>query len=190
MLQANPLRRGLTDDRTSDPCAIVIFGASGDLTRRKLMPALYNLASAHSLSGGFAVIGVARREKTDESFRAEMKQAVEAFSRRKPLDLAVWSDFEQGVSYVRGANNAPATYEALRAHLDRVDAQRGTGKNRLFYLAVPPSEFGPIVEGLRASQLVAPARDESSGGSWTRVVFEKPFGHDLASAKALNHGVA
>ena len=190
MLQANPLRRGLVDDRTSDPCAVVIFGASGDLTRRKLMPALYNLAWAHSLSGGFAVIGVARREKTDESFRAEMKQAVEAFSRRKPLDLAVWSDFEQGVSYVRGADNAPATYEALRAHLDSVDAQRGTGKNRLFYLAVPPSEFGPIVEGLRAARLVTPARDEGSGGSWTRVVFEKPFGHDLAGARELNQAVA
>ncbi len=190
MFQTNPLRGGLTDDRTSDPCAVVIFGASGDLTRRKLMPALYNLAWAHALSGGFAVVGVARREKTDESFRAEMKQAVEAFSRRKPLDLAVWSDFEQGVSYARGATNAPETYEALRTHLDRVDAQRGTRKNRLFYLAVPPSEFGPIVEGLRASRLVAPAREENSGGSWTRVVFEKPFGHDLASAKALNQSVA
>jgi glucose-6-phosphate 1-dehydrogenase len=190
LFQTNPLRRGLTDDRTSDPCAVVIFGASGDLTRRKLMPALYNLAWAHALSGGFAVVGVARREKTDESFRAEMRQAVEAFSRRKPLDLAVWSDFEQGVNYVRGATNAPETYEALRTHLDRVDAQRGTRKNRLFYLAVPPSEFGPIVEGLRASRLVAPVREEDSVGSWTRVVFEKPFGHDLASAKALNQSVA
>src|SRR5260370_24954214 len=89
MFQTNPLRGGLTEDRTSDPCAVVIFGASGDLTRRKLMPALYNLASAHSLSGGFAVVGVARREKTDESFRAEMKQAVAAVSRRTPLDRAV-----------------------------------------------------------------------------------------------------
>jgi glucose-6-phosphate 1-dehydrogenase len=190
MFQANPLRRGLTEDRTSDPCAVVIFGATGDLTRRKLMPALYNLAWAHSLPTGLAVVGVARREKTDESFRAEMKQAVDAFSRRKPLDLAVWSDFEQGVSYVRGATNDPATYESLRSHLDRVDAQRGTRKNRLFYLAVPPREFGPIVEGLRASRLVSPAREEGSGSSWTRVVFEKPFGHDLASAKALNQAVA
>jgi glucose-6-phosphate 1-dehydrogenase len=190
MSQPNPLRRGLTEDRTSDPCAVVIFGASGDLTRRKLMPALYNLTWAHSLSGGFAVVGVARREKTDESFRAEMKQAVEAFSRRKPLDLAVWSDFEKGISYVRGATNAPETYESLRAHLDQVDAERGTRKNRLFYLAVPPSEFGPIVEGLRASRLVAPTREENTGDSWTRVVFEKPFGHDLASAKALNQSVA
>src|SRR5579863_1728558 len=150
----NPLRRGLVEDRTSDPCAVVIFGASGDLTRRKLMPALYNLAWARSLPGGFAVVGVARRDKNDESFRAEMREAVSSFSRRKPIDNAVWSDFERGISYVRGAASDPATYEALRAHLDRIDGERGTNKNRLFYLAVPPSEFGPIVEGLRASHLV------------------------------------
>ncbi len=186
----NPLRRGLVEDRTGDSCAVVIFGASGDLTRRKLMPALYNLAWARSLPGGFAVVGVARRDKNDESFRAEMRDAVSSFSRRKPIDHAVWSDFERGISYVRGAASDPATYEALRAHLDRIDGERGTGGNRLFYLAVPPSEFGPIVDGLRASRLVTPAGQERAGGAWTRVVFEKPFGHDLASARELNDAVA
>jgi glucose-6-phosphate 1-dehydrogenase len=190
MIGPNPLRRGLVEDRASDSCAVVIFGASGDLTRRKLMPALYNLAWAHSLPGGFAVVGVARREKTDESFRAEMKSAVSAFSRRNPIDPVVWSDFERGIGYVRGAANDPSTYDALRAHLERMDAERGTGKNRLFYLAVPPSEFGPIVEGLRGSRLVAPAARERAEGIWTRVVFEKPFGHDLASARELNDAVA
>ncbi len=82
----NPLRRGLVEDKTSDACAVVIFGASGDLTRRKLMPALYNLAASRLLPGGFAVVGVARREKTDEAFRSEMREAVAAFSRRKPVD--------------------------------------------------------------------------------------------------------
>jgi glucose-6-phosphate 1-dehydrogenase len=182
----NPLRRGLVEDRTSDPCAIVIFGASGDLTRRKLMPALYNLARDRSLPGGFAVVGVGRREKTDESFRAEMKESIAAFSRRQDVDAAQWGDFARGVSYVRGAANESATYEQLRAQLERADAERGTQHNRLFYLAVPPSEFGPIVEGLRAAKLVAPV----GGPSWTRVVFEKPFGHDLASARALNDAVA
>ncbi|HEY8088884.1 MAG TPA: glucose-6-phosphate dehydrogenase, partial [Polyangiaceae bacterium] len=146
-LPPNPLRRGLVEDRTSDACAVVIFGASGDLTRRKLMPALYNLAWGRSLPGGFAVLGVARREKTDDSFRAEMKEAVSLFSRRRPIDQAVWADFERGISYVRGPASEPATYEALRQHLERADAERGTQGNRLFYLAVPPAEFGPIVEG-------------------------------------------
>jgi glucose-6-phosphate 1-dehydrogenase len=186
----NPLRRGLVEDRTSDACAIVIFGASGDLTRRKLMPAVYNLACSRSLPGGFAVVGVARREKTDESFRAEMKEAVSTFSRRKPIESPLWTDFERGLSYVRGPADAAATYEALRAQLERVDAERGTRGNRLFYLAVPPAEFGPIVEGLRGARLVAPADEERRGGPWTRVVFEKPFGHDLESARSLNDVVA
>jgi glucose-6-phosphate 1-dehydrogenase len=186
----NPLRRGLVEDRTSDSCAVVIFGASGDLTRRKLMPALYNLAWGRSLPGGFAVLGVARREKTDESFRAEMREAVTSFSRRKPIDEGLWADFERGLSYVRGSASEPSTYAALRAQLERVDAERGTRKNRLFYLAVSQSEFGPIVDGLRSSGLVAPPGRERAGGPWTRVVFEKPFGHDLASARDLNNSVA
>jgi glucose-6-phosphate 1-dehydrogenase len=189
MIPPNPLRKGLVDDRTRDACAVVIFGASGDLTRRKLVPALYNLAAANSLPSGFAVIGVARREKTDESFRAEMKQGVAEFSRTKPIDPTTWAAFERGIGYVRGSANDPATYEALRARLDRADEERGTGKNRLFYLAVPPSEFGPIVEGLRASKLVSPGAPGRTG-PWTRVVFEKPFGHDLASAVTLNDSVA
>ena len=105
----NPLRRGLVEDKTSDPCAVVIFGASGDLTHRKLVPALYNLAWGRLLPGGFAVVGVGRREKTDESFRAELKASVSSFSRRKPIDDALWDDFARGITYVRGAANEPAT---------------------------------------------------------------------------------
>jgi glucose-6-phosphate 1-dehydrogenase len=178
------------EDRTSDACAMVIFGASGDLTRRKLMPALCNLAWERALPGGFAVVGVARREKTDDSFRAEMREAVAAFSRRKPIDEALWADFERGLTYVRGAATEPATYESLRAHLERIDNERATRGNRLFYLAVPPSEFAPIVDGLRRSRLVTPAARTRTSGAWSRVVFEKPFGHDLASARALNDAVA
>jgi glucose-6-phosphate 1-dehydrogenase len=189
-LPPNPLRRGLVEDRSGEACAVVIFGASGDLTRRKLIPALYNLAWGRALPAGVAVVGVARSQKTDESFRAETHQAVARFSRRKPIEEALWTDFERGLTYVRGAADDPATYESLRAHLNRVDADRGTGGNRLFYLAVPPSEFAPIVQGLRASGLVgAPARD-GNARTWARVVFEKPFGHDLASARALNETVA
>src|SRR5438046_1634636 len=99
----NPLRKGLIEDRTGDACIVVIFGASGDLTRRKLVPALYNLAVSRSLPSGSGVVGVARREKTDEQFRVEMKEGVAEFSRRKPIDPAVWTDFERSVNYVRGS---------------------------------------------------------------------------------------
>jgi glucose-6-phosphate 1-dehydrogenase len=172
------------------PTAIVIFGASGDLTRRKLMPALYNLAFGRQLPGRFAVIGVARSEKSDASFRAELREAVSMFSRRKPLDAAVWAEFEKGISYVRGAVSDPATFETLREHFDRAAADSTDGQNRLFYLAVPPAEFGPIVEGLRAAHLVTPASQGQPGSASERVVFEKPFGHDLASARALNDAIA
>jgi glucose-6-phosphate 1-dehydrogenase len=185
----NPLRSGLIEDRTGDACAVVIFGASGDLTKRKLVPALYNLAVSRSLPSGFAVVGVARREKSNDKFRAEMKEGVSQFSRRKPIDPAVWQDFERGVSYVRGSFDDPKTYENLRAHLEELDTQRGTRKNRLYYLAVPPAEFPVIVSGLKTQNLVQPASAWHSGGPWTRVVFEKPFGHDLESAVALNNTI-
>jgi glucose-6-phosphate 1-dehydrogenase len=189
-LEENPLRRGLVEDRSSDACAVVIFGASGDLAHRKLMPALYNLACGRSLPAGSLVVGVARREKTDAAFRAEMKQAVSSFSRRKPIDEALWADFERGISYVRGSVTEASTFETLRAHLEKADGEHGSVRSRLFYLAMPPDEFGPIVEGLRAARLIAPVGRERPGGFWTRVVFEKPFGHDIRSARVLNEAIA
>jgi glucose-6-phosphate 1-dehydrogenase len=185
----NPLRRGLADDRTIDPCAVVIFGASGDLTKRKLMPGLYNLAVSGSLSGGVAVVGVARREKSNEDFRNEMRAAISKFSRRQPIDEAVWSDFERRVTYVSGTFEDPTTYERLAKHLEELDKERGTGGSRLFYLAVPSAEFGTIAGMLREAKLVRPPV-RSGGGPWTRMVIEKPFGHDLASARALNDTIA
>ncbi len=178
------------EPKLTGACAVIIFGASGDLTRRKLVPALYNLALGRLLPPRFAVVGVARSDKTDGSFRAELKSAVSEFSRRTPIDDTVWTTFEHGVTYVRGAVSDAATFEALRAHLDEIHAGANGVQNRLFYLAVPPSEFGPIVDGLRGARLVVPASDERAGGAWTRVVFEKPFGHDLASARALNDSIA
>src|SRR5580692_4212350 len=185
----NPLRRGLADDRTIDPWAVVIFGASGDLTKRKLMPGLYNLAVSGSLSGGVAVVGVARREKSNDDFRKEMRGAISKFSRRQPIDEAVWSDFERRVSYVSGTFEDPATYERLAKHLEDLDKELGTGGSRLFYLAVPSAEFGTIAGMLREAKLVRPPV-RSAGGPWTRMVIEKPFGHDLASARALNDTIA
>ncbi|MDB4947219.1 MAG: zwf [Labilithrix sp.] len=190
MQTTNPLRRGLVEDRTGDACAVVIFGASGDLTRRKLMPALYNLAVSRSLPSGFAVVGVARRERSDEAFRSDMKEGVGHHSRRKPIDPALWDDFERGLSYVSGTFADPETYVKLRAHLENVDRDRGTAKNRLFYLAVPPADFGVIMKNLKEAGLVAPPSAIGSGAPWSRVIIEKPFGHDLASAKDLNDTVA
>jgi glucose-6-phosphate 1-dehydrogenase len=186
----NPLRNGLIEDRTGDACVVVIFGASGDLTRRKLMPALYNLAISRSLPSGFAVVGIARKEKSNEEFRAEMREGVSTFSRRKPIDPALWTDFERGVTYVPGVFDNPKTYEDLKEHLQTLDRERGTRGNRMFYLAVPPSEFGVIVAGLRNAGLVEPPQAAREGGSWTRVVVEKPFGQDLGSARVLNDTIA
>ena len=186
----NPLRRGLVEDRTGDACALVIFGASGDLTRRKLMPAIYNLALSRSLPTGFAVVGVARRQKTNEQFRAEMKEGVTQHSRRKPIDPALWADFERGVGYVQGSFDQASTYEKLRTHLEELDKERGTRKNRLYYLAVPPSEFATIVANLAQAGLVADPTAERTGGPWTRIIIEKPFGHDLQSSRELNDCIA
>jgi glucose-6-phosphate 1-dehydrogenase len=186
----NPLRKGLVEDRAGDACAVVIFGASGDLTRRKLMPALYNLGVSRSLPSGFAVVGVARRTKTNDQFRAEMKEGVSQFSRRKPIDPAVWADFERGISYVTGTFDAAQTYTDLKAHLEELDKERGTRKNTLYYLAVAPNEFGVIMKHLKEAGLVSAPTSGRDGGPWTRVVCEKPFGHDLASARELNDTVA
>jgi glucose-6-phosphate 1-dehydrogenase len=190
IVATNPLRRGLIEDRTGDACALVIFGASGDLTKRKLIPAVYNLGLSRSLPSGFAVVGVARREKTHEQFRAEMKEGVGNFSRRKPIDTALWADFERGISYVRGSFDAPDTYTKLKAHLEELDRERGTRKNRLYYLAVPPAEFSTIVENLKVAGLVTDPAAERTGGPWSRVIIEKPFGHDLASSRELNDVIA
>ena len=182
----NPLRDRTLEGRAADACAVVIFGASGDLTRRKLIPALYNLALGRFLPGAFAVVGVARREKTHASFRAEMKEAVATFSRRKPIDEEVFGDFEKSIGYVRGTFEDAKTYEDLRAHLEELDRERGTRHNRLFYMAVPPGDYAAICAGLKKANLVT----TDANGPWTRVVIEKPFGHDLASARALNETLA
>jgi glucose-6-phosphate 1-dehydrogenase len=182
-VEQNPLREGMPVERTAPPCALVIFGASGDLTRRKLVPAVYNLALSRLLAGGFALIGVARRPKPD--FAGEMREAVSRHSRRLPVDEACWAELARGISYVQGEFHDPQTYARLAAELARADAERGTSGNRVYYFAVGPEQVPPIVEGLRAAGLGSPS-PRDSGASFCRVVVEKPFGEDLASARALN----
>jgi glucose-6-phosphate 1-dehydrogenase len=181
--ETNPLREGMPQERTARPCALVIFGASGDLTKRKLVPAVYNLALSRLLPGGFAVVGVARRPMPD--FADAMKANVAKFSRRKPVDEATWAELARGISYVQGEFHDPGTYVRLKAELERLDAERGTSKNRVFYLSVGPDQVATIVRGLREHGLVVPPQDEKDA-PYQHVVVEKPFGQDLPSARALN----
>jgi glucose-6-phosphate 1-dehydrogenase len=178
----NPLREGLVTERIPSPCAVVIFGASGDLTKRKLLPALYNLAVSRLLPPGASVVGYARRDVSDDQFRTTQRENVAQFSRRKPLDEAVWNDFAAGLSYVSGTFEDPKGYEKLRAKLEELDRTRGTRGNRLYYLSVPPSEFPVILERLRGAGLI----EDPKSQKFTRVVIEKPFGTDLESGEALN----
>jgi glucose-6-phosphate 1-dehydrogenase len=167
-----------------DPCAIVIFGGAGDLTKRKLLPALYNLRLHGLLPRDFAIIGVSRREMSDEVFRDQLTRDMREFVTR-PVDGAVWEDFRRRLYYCQGASGDPATYRRLAERLKEVGARHGTRGNALFYLATPPDLFAEIVRRLGAAGL---ARETNSG--WRRVIVEKPFGRDLISARALNRDIA
>jgi len=181
--EPNPLREGMPEESAARPCALVIFGASGDLTRRKLVPAVYNLGLSRLLPGGFAVVGVARRPKPE--FAEEMRENVAKYSRRKPLSESAWNDLARGMSYVQGEFHETDTFVKLKAELERLDRERGTGHSRVFYLSVGPDQVEPIVRGLHEHGLVRPPSDEK-GAPFQRVVVEKPFGEDLPSARALN----
>jgi glucose-6-phosphate 1-dehydrogenase len=172
--------------RLAQPCALVVFGASGDLTRRKLMPALYHLSQRGLLPDRFALVGVARRPLDDAAFRTEMRDAVSQFSRSDGVDPEVWEGFAAGLHYVPGEFGDPAAYARLAKRLDQLDRERGLGGRRLYYFAAPPSEFANILQQLKAAGLVHDPKDPA----WTRVILEKPFGRDLQSAKALNKIVA
>jgi len=172
--------------RPAPPCAFVIFGASGDLTHRKLLPALWELAVRGLLPQPFACVGVARRDWGDDGFRDEMQKAVKEFARDKDLDSDTWQRFAQGLHYVPGDFETPETYVTLQKRLDQLDQEQQLGGRRIYYLATPASEFSVILHRLNASALIHAASDPA----WTRVIIEKPFGRDLESAKALNGLVA
>jgi len=180
---ANPLREGLSNRQMPQPCSVVIFGASGDLTFRKLIPALYNLAADADLPAATNIIGFARREKTDESWRAELKETT-AKSSRSGLNEQIWQTFGSRVYYHPSEFGQAAGYQSLAQRLDTLDTQSATFGNRLFYLSVSPTDYEGILTQLAAAGLNRP-RD----GAWTRVIVEKPFGTDLASAYALNEAV-
>jgi glucose-6-phosphate 1-dehydrogenase len=178
--EENPLLEGLTLRREPDPCALVIYGASGDLTKRKLLPALYSLAFRRLLPENFAVVGVARTEESTSGFRARMRQAVEKYGRDEMRE-DVWERLAEGIRYVATDFAAAEGEDLVGKVLDQLDEERGTAGNRVYYLAVPPSAISTVIEQ------IGRRRDTSEG--WTRVIVEKPFGHDLESARALTEEI-
>jgi glucose-6-phosphate 1-dehydrogenase len=180
----NPLRAGIRLERTAEPCVVIIFGASGDLTKRKLIPALYRLVQERLLPAEFAIIGLARTEMDTDEFRARMKEAVEQFSEAGSVDEEVWNSFAQGIHYLTSDINNAEDYVKLAELLERVDRERATHGNRLFYLSVAPRFFSTTIKQLGAAGLTKPQE-----GSWARVIIEKPFGTDLESARRLNREI-
>jgi len=169
--------------RSYDPCIMIIFGATGDLTARKLMPALYNLQREGQLPTNFACCGFARREKTDEIFRKEMKNAIEKYSRIKPIEESVWDTFQNQLFYHRSHFDDDSGYKSLLCLLSDLDMQFGTQGNRLYYLSTQPSYFATIIQKLQQHKLLYNYKE--CGGKWSRVIIEKPFGHDMQSAREL-----
>ena len=179
----NPLNENGKVTKIADPCIMVIFGATGDLTSRKLLPALYNLVQDGELPAHFACVGFARRKKTHDEFRDEMKQAIDKFSRTKPIDKEIWDTFKEQIFYHQSDFDDDNGYEELNNVLTDLDSKFGTKGNRLYYLSTQPSYFPDIVERLQKHKLIYPINESSN--RWSRVVIEKPFGHDLDSAEKL-----
>jgi glucose-6-phosphate 1-dehydrogenase len=182
-VQENPLRAGMRLQCTPEPCALVLMGATGDLAHRKILPSLYNLAVDHLLPHGFALIGMSRQPYTDARFREEMLDAVSQHSRYTPVQPEVWESFAQSLFFMQGDFLDASSFQRLEQRLAEVDAAQGTQGNRIFYLATAPSVFGEIADMLGKSGLIT---RRASGQEWTRLVIEKPFGRDLASAQSLN----
>ena len=160
---------------------MVIFGATGDLTRRKLFPALYRLYQKRLVSSEFAILGTARHEMSDDEFRASMKEALNEFGDGEKVDETTWKSFCERIFYLGGEFAEAQTYEGLKTRLEQINADFQTQGNRLFYLATAPEFFGTVVTQLGAVKLNRPAK-----GTWTRIIVEKPFGRDLDRARALN----
>ena len=178
-LEAAPRRAA----KSAPPCAMVIFGASGDLTKRLLIPALYNLARTNLLPQNFALIGVARTGETAESWAANLRGMLEQ-TIGGPVDAATWKRLTDAMSYIAGDLSTPELYARLHGALDEAAQKRGTGGNAIFYLAVGDKFFGPVIDQLGKAQLTVERE-----GQWRRVVVEKPFGNSFDSARELNRRI-
>jgi glucose-6-phosphate 1-dehydrogenase len=172
-------------ERKVDPCVVVIFGVTGDLSKRKLVPALYNLMAGGSLPEKIGIVGVSRAGIPTDQMRERFRESTAHLGRRKAIDPEVWTRFASALDFVNGQIDDPKTYADLKEKLASIDRERGTQGNRIFYLATPPEAFRVILENLRKGDLLYRANPESPK-PWSRVVVEKPFGRDLDSARALN----
>src|SRR3954470_15830268 len=169
---------------SAPPCALVIFGASGDLAKRKLLPAIYELAREKLLPEKFALVGYARSEMSDEQFRTEFRDAVNKFARSKPVDQAILKRLESAVYYHQGDYGSSDAHTKLAKKLQDIDGKHGTAGNRLFYLSTPPETFEPTINCL--GECHGGRQSANQSDSWKRIIIEKPFGTDLATAQALN----
>ena len=176
------------DAARTEPCVIVIFGATGDLTQRKLLPAIYNLKREGLLHESTAVVGFARRPKSDEQFRQEMLEGVKKFSRSKPVDMAVWDKVARNLFYHQSTFEDAAGYAALNKRLTEIDQSNNTQGRRLYYLSTSPAEFEVIIDNIGNAGLGN--IDAFSAKAFRRLIVEKPFGRDLKTAQALNAHVA
>ncbi len=169
----------------AEPCTVVLFGASGDLAKRKVIPAMYDLASHSSLGPRYAIVGFSRTSMSDETFRAASGEAAKSISEVGPIDANKWNEFASNLYYQAGEYGNPEDYAKLAKRLAEIESAKNLGGNRLFYLSTPPEVYHNIVEQLGKAGLARP----SSPNSWVRIIIEKPFGRDLASAKELNKTV-
>ena len=171
-------KRGSIYAGAAEPCSIVLFGASGDLAKRKVIPAMYDLAQHNSLGERYAIVGFARTAMTDDSFRQTIAEAAKTISEVGPIDQAKWDGFSSNLFYSPGDYGDAESYKRLAKRLEELDEQKNLGGNRLFYLSTPPEVYQDIIEHLGEAGLARPANP----GSWVRIIVEKPFGRDLASA--------
>jgi glucose-6-phosphate 1-dehydrogenase len=181
----NPLRKGLRLESVPEPCAFILFGATGDLAHRKVIPAIYQLWRTNLLPAEFSLVAVARRPYTDEAFAAEVRASLEKYSRSLPIEEAAWTELAKRITYQQLEFGDDAGFDRLSERLDELDTQRGTAGNRLVYLATQPSQVTEIVRQIGRVGL----DHEMRASGWRRVVIEKPFGRDFESARHLNHEI-
>jgi glucose-6-phosphate 1-dehydrogenase len=182
----NPFRRHQAGHVNVEPCTVVIFGASGDLTGRKLLPALFNLVAEGALTAPLAIVGFARRDQSDDSFRVKMREDLAEFSRTRPEQYAGLDSFLGSITYHRGSFDQQEDFVSLKRRLNELELKRGGPHNRLYYLATPPESFPEIIRQLKSAGL---AGSELEASGWNRIIIEKPYGRDLASAWTLTGAV-
>jgi glucose-6-phosphate 1-dehydrogenase len=179
----DPRLVGLMEAVKPQPCTLVILGGGGDLAKRKLLPAIYNLALDQQIPKNFAVVGFGRRELTDEEFRTFAREGIEQFS-RQPLNSKFWPHYEHSLFFVPGVFEDPQAFPRLKQRLEEIERERGIPGNRVFYFSIPPTLIEAAVTQLKKAGFILPAHDKAA---FSRVIVEKPIGRDLESARHLNH---